>query len=211
MPTIKLRDSKGGEGKDVNLSDAVFGQQLSIPLLHQVAVDQAANRRAGTHETKERSDVRGGGRKPFRQKGTGRARQGTIRAPHMRGGGTVFGPHPRSYRKHINKKMRRQALRQALSDLVANEALLVFEEHGISEPKTKHAAAFMENLGVAGTKTVVVTDGVDHVLLRSARNLPYARVMPVNELSFSDLLNIDNLVVSSDALKKIESLWGEAK
>lgn len=209
MPTVKIRNNKGGEGAEVQLSEAVFGQQLNIPLLHQVAVDEAANKRAGTHETKERGDVRGGGRKPFRQKGTGRARQGTIRAPHMRGGGTVFGPHPRSYRKHINKKMRRTAIRQALSDMVAGENLVVFEDHGIREPKTRNAVAFLENLGVAGEKTVIVTDGVDQTLFRAARNLPWARVLPVNELSFSDLLDIDKLVVSSDALQKMEALWGE--
>lgn len=208
MPSIKLRDNQGGEGTEITLSESVFGQKANIPLLHQAALAELANKRAGTHDTKERSEVRGGGKKPFKQKGTGRARQGTSRAPQMRGGGTVFGPTPHSYRQQLNKKMKRAAIRQALSDLYASGKVCIIENHGITEPKTRNAAALIRSLGLEGKKTLFVTEDVDRLLLQAMRNLRDVQLIPTNEISLHQLLDIDGLVLTSAALKKIESMWG---
>src|SRR5580704_7108027 len=174
MATIPLYNAEGKEVGSLPLPDAIFGVEFNESLVHQAIVAEEANQRQGTHNTKQRSDVRGGGRKPWKQKGTGRARQGTIRAPHWRGGGVVFGPHPRDYRKALPVKMRRGAIRSVLSNKVRENAVIGLEALGIQgdAPKTRQVVEVLKALGLAGTRRVlIVIPEYDEILHLSTRNL----------------------------------------
>lgn len=191
------------------VDDAVFGVPMNEPLVHQVVVAQMANARIGSANTKTRSEVAGGGRKPWRQKGTGRARQGSIRAPHWRGGGVVFGPHPRSYVQAIPRKMRRQALRCALSVRAQEGRILLVDQLSFDAPKTREAAALLRRLNV-NRSALVLTMGVDANVVLSARNLPDVDTLPVDQLSVVDVLRHQYLVLPVPAIRQLEVRLGAA-
>ena len=189
------------------LSDAVFGVAMNPTLVHQVVVAQQANARVGSADTKRRGEVAGGGRKPWRQKGTGRARQGSTRAPHWRGGGVVFGPHPRSYAQAIPRKMRRLALKCVLSSKVQEGRLVVLESLALPEPKTRVAVDLLRKLNVDRT-ALIVTPGINEYVVRAARNIPTAATMPAEQLNVVELLRHDYLVLPVDAVRQIEQRLG---
>ncbi|HET6819024.1 MAG TPA: 50S ribosomal protein L4 [Candidatus Limnocylindria bacterium] len=206
MASTTILKADGGKGAKLDLSDALFGAPVNQALIHQAAVRQLATRRAGTADTLTRGQVTGGGRKPWRQKGTGRARQGSRTAPHWKGGGVVFGPHPRSYDQKMNAKMRRAALRGVLSAKADEGALRVVEGFGLDEIGTR---AFAERLAAwdAGGKVLVVLPARDHVVERSCRNLPEVRVILANSLNVIDLLEADTVVFTRDALARAEEMY----
>ncbi|WP_112179280.1 MULTISPECIES: 50S ribosomal protein L4 [Paraliobacillus] len=201
MPKVALYNQSGSQVGDIEINDAVFGIEPNEHVLHDAVVMQQASRRQGTHAVKNRSAVRGGGRKPWRQKGTGRARQGTIRAPQWVGGGVVFGPTPRSYSYKLPKKVRRLALRSALSSKVKEDSLIVLEGLAFNAPKTKEFVNLLNVLKV-DTKVLIVTADKDEVVARSANNLPNAKVLPVSEVNVIDLLTHDKLILTKDAAEK---------
>jgi large subunit ribosomal protein L4 len=206
MASTTILKPDGGKGAKLDLSDALFGAPVNQALIHQAAVRQLATRRVGTADTLTRGQVTGGGRKPWRQKGTGRARQGSRTAPHWKGGGVVFGPHPRSYDQKMNAKMRRAALRGVLSAKADEGALRVVEGFGLDEIGTR---AFAERLAAwdAGGKVLVVLPARDHVVERSCRNLPEVRVILANSLNVIDLLEADTVVFTWDALARAEEMY----
>lgn len=205
MANIEVKNTSGKKVEVRDLNAAVFGIEPNIPVMHQVVRAQRASWRQGTHDTKTRGQVRGGGKKPWRQKGTGRARQGTIRAPQWAGGGTVFGPHPRSYAFRVNNKEVKLALRSALSAKLADEELFVIDDFGFEAPKTKEAKAVLDALNVSGRTTIVVGDEDVNAYL-SFRNLPLVEVIPVCEMNTYDLVNNKALVISAEALNRIEEV-----
>ncbi|MDE2127535.1 MAG: 50S ribosomal protein L4 [Armatimonadetes bacterium] len=213
MPSISLYNQAGKEAGTLDLPEAVFGVDWNEALVHQAMVAEAANRRQGTASTKTRSQVRGGGRKPWRQKGTGRARQGTIRAPHWRGGGVVGGPVPRSYRKALPVKMRRGALRCILSARVAAGDVIGLDQWKLDSPtpKTRAARAVIQNLELDGySRILVIIPELDRVLWRSTRNLPNVHLRYGNEFSVSDVLFARKIVLLSGAVARIQSAWEPA-
>jgi large subunit ribosomal protein L4 len=193
MAQITVKTAAGSDAGEVELDDAVFAVQPNVPLMHQVVTAQLANRRAGTQSTKTRSEVRGGGAKPYRQKGTGNARQGSTNAPHYTGGGVALGPKPRDYRQRTPKKMIRAALRSALSDRASEGKVVVVDSWGFSRPKTKDAKAALAALGVAGRTLVVVAD-VESPAGRSFRNLPEVQLIKAGELNAYDVLCNDWII-----------------
>jgi large subunit ribosomal protein L4 len=204
MATAKLLKMDGTEAGTVELSDKVFSVAPNPTLVHDVAVALLANQRQGNHETKTRKDVRGGGQKPYRQKGTGNARRGSIREPHLRGGGTVFGPHKRSYRKHVPTRMGRQALCCALSSRAGEEGLFVLDAAAVDTPRTKPVKQMMDRVSPDGKRTLVVTAEVNRALLLSARNLPKVAVRTAADVNALDVLNAARVVVEQGALSKLE-------
>ena len=192
----------------VDLPAEIFDVAVNVPLIHQVVVAQQAAARQGTHATKTRGEVRGGGRKPYRQKGTGRARQGSISAPHYRGGGVVFGPHPRSYEQRLPRKMKRLALRGALTAKLGDEQLKVIDTFGLEAIKTKELAGVLSALQATG-RVLVVAPGRDQTLERSARNLPTVEVILADSLNVVDLLRADLVLIEQPALSRIEQVFGE--
>jgi large subunit ribosomal protein L4 len=201
MASVKLTSAAGKAGKSIDLDDAYFGVQPNLPLMHQVVTAQLAARRAGTQSTKTRAEVRGGGAKPWRQKGTGRARQGSIRAPHWRGGGVTHAPKPRSYAQRTPKKMIRAALASALSDRRADDKVIVLDGWGIDEPSTKAAVAVLDKLGTEGRVLVVLTrDESDTATWKSLRNLGHVHVITVDELNAYDVLVSDWVVFTQASL-----------
>ena len=203
MATIDIKTAEGKKASTAELADSVFGIEPNVPVMHQVVRMQRASWRAGTHQTKTRGMVSGGGKKPFRQKGTGRARQGTIRAPHWRGGGVVFGPHPRSYAFKVNKKEIKLAIRSALSAKLADEQLIVVDKLEFEKPRTKDAVAVLDALGVEGRCTVVVNEENTNAIL-SLRNILTVDVITSGEENVHELLDNKFLVFEQDALKKLE-------
>ncbi|WP_085993684.1 50S ribosomal protein L4 [Oceanobacillus senegalensis] len=201
MPKVALLKQDGSNAGDFELNDAVFGIEPNTHVLHEAVVMQRASLRQGTHDVKNRSEVRGGGRKPWRQKGTGRARQGSIRSPQWVGGGTVFGPTPRSYSYKLPKKVRRLAVRSALSSKVKEESLIVLEGISIDTPKTKEVIKMLDALNV-NEKAIIVTAAKDEVVARSANNLQSVKVLTVEELNVLDLLTHDKLILTKDAADK---------
>ncbi|GEN31975.1 large subunit ribosomal protein L4 [Cerasibacillus quisquiliarum] len=201
MPKVALFKQDGSQTGDIELNEAVFGIEPNTHVLHEAVVMQRASLRQGTHKVKNRSEVRGGGRKPWRQKGTGRARQGSIRSPQWVGGGVVFGPTPRSYSYKLPKKVRRLALRSALSSKVANDNVIVLEELVFEAPKTKQFVDMLNNLKV-DTKALVVTTDKDENVIRSANNLQEVKVLTVEEVNVLDLLAHDKLILTKDAAEK---------
>jgi len=206
MPSAPLYSPTGERAGDVDLAEAVFGQARRIDLIHQAVERELANRRQGTHDTKSRSEVRGGGRKPFRQKGTGRARQGSTRAPHFRHGGVVHGPTPRDYEKKMPQKMRRAAFRSALSAKVADGEVKVLEALAVEEISTRQFSDFLGKLEPVG-KTVLVLAARDEKAILSARNLPGVRVIVLPGLSTYEVVRAETLVFTRDAVAKIEELY----
>lgn len=199
MATVEVHRLDGSRARSVELDEAVFGIEPNGPVTHQVVTAQRAAARAGTHSTRTRSEVAGGGGKPWRQKGTGRSRQGSIRAPQWTGGGVAFGPRPRGYRKRTPKKMVQLALRSALSDRASEGRVAIVEEWTFSTPRTKDAKAALAALGVEGRALVVVPRD-DEVALKSFRNLPDVHVIPPGELNAYDVLTHDWVVFSLQTL-----------
>ena len=206
MPQTTLYDRNGTSLGNVDLSDELFAAPVNEAVLHQVATAQLAGRRAGTHDSLNRGDVAGGGKKPYRQKGTGRARQGSTRAPHYRGGGAVFGPHPRSYDQRVPRKMRRLALRGALTAKLGSEAIKVIDTFGLEAIGTKGFAAVLSALDAKG-RVLVVAPGVDERLRLSARNLPAVDVILADSLNVVDLLNADIVLIEQPALARMEEVY----
>jgi large subunit ribosomal protein L4 len=207
MPSIPLYDRTGKTVGNVELSDALFAAPVNTAVLHQVVTAQLAARRMGTHDTQTRAEVRGGGRKPYRQKGTGRARQGSIRAPHYRGGGVVFGPHPRSYEQRLPRKMKRLALRGALTAKLGDEQLKVIDGFGLDAIKTKDLAGVLRALDASG-RVLVVAPGRDQNLELSARNLPTVNVILADSLNVVDLIDADLVLIEQPALARMETVYG---
>ncbi|MFI5041471.1 MAG: 50S ribosomal protein L4 [Acidimicrobiales bacterium] len=199
MPTINVHTSAGGAAGSIDLDESLFGVQPNVPVMHQVVTAQLAAARRGTQSTKTRAEVSGGGAKPFRQKGTGRARQGSTRAPHWSGGGVALGPKPRSYRQRTPKKMIRLALASALSDRLAGEKVVVVDGWGFDTARTKDAAAALAALGVTGRIVVVVAPD-DAVTIKSFRNLPEVHLLVTTELNAYDVLCSDYLVFTTAVL-----------
>lgn len=197
--TVDLKTQDGGTAGSVTLDAELFGIEPNLAVLHQVVTAQLAARRSGSANTKTRAEVRGGGAKPYRQKGTGRARQGSIRAPQFTGGGIVHGPKPRSYRKKINKKMNRLALCSALSDRAQSERVVVVDQWQFAAPKTKDAVSVLENLELGG-KIMMVVAPTDDTAIRSFRNLPSVQLVQAAELNAYDVLCSDWLVFTSETL-----------
>ena len=206
MPQTTLYDRTGATVGNVELSDELFAAPVNEAVLHQAATAQLAGRRIGTHDTKTRAEVAGGGRKPYRQKGTGRARQGSIRAPHYRGGGAVFGPQPRSYEQRLPKKMRRLALRGALTAKLGDEAIRVVDRFGLDGIKTRDVAGILAALKASG-RVLVVAPAADEQLRLSARNLPSVEVILADSLNVVDIVNADCLVIEQPALARMEEVY----
>jgi large subunit ribosomal protein L4 len=199
MASITLKNRSGGDAGTVDLSDAVFGIEPNVPVMHQVVTAQLAAKRSGTQSTKTRAEVRGGGAKPWKQKGTGRARAGSSRSPMWKGGGVALGPKPRSYAQKTPKKMIRLALRSALSDRAADDKVIVVDEWGFDAPRTKDAIAALSALGVEG-RVLVVLDGDDIVTWKCFRNLPEVHLIEADQLNAYDVLVSDYVVFSRDTL-----------
>ncbi|MBO8157468.1 MAG: 50S ribosomal protein L4 [Bacillaceae bacterium] len=201
MPKVALFNQSGSQVGDIELNDAVFGIEPNTHVLHEAVVMQRASQRQGTHKVKNRSEVSGGGRKPWRQKGTGRARHGSIRSPQWVGGGTVFGPTPRSYSFKLPKKVRRLALKSALSTKVIDENIIVLEDIKIEAPKTKEVVKMLQNLNVS-EKALIVTAGEDQNVALSANNIPGVDVLTVEQVNVLDLLAHDKLIITKEAAEK---------
>jgi len=207
VPEVKLFNQDGSEAGNVELASDVFGIEPNEHVIHQVVVMQRAAKRQGTHAVKNRSAVRGGGRKPWRQKGTGRARHGSIRSPQWVGGGVVFGPTPeRNYKSRLPKKVRRLALKSALSAKVKNDNVIVVNELQFAEPKTKEMVNVLEGLN-AGQNVLIVTENkADNVVL-SANNLQAVKVITVNEVNVLDIVSHDKLILTKDAAEKAGEVY----
>jgi large subunit ribosomal protein L4 len=206
MASTTLFDKAGKNLGSVELHDELFGAPVNEAVLHQVVTAQLAGRRTGTADTKTRGEVRGGGRKPYRQKGTGRARQGSRTAPHYRGGGAVFGPHPRSYEQRLPRKMKRLALRGALTAKLGDEAIRVIDSFGLEAIKTASVAGVLTALNATG-RVLVVAPASDETLQLSARNLPTVEVIRADSLNVVDILNADTLVIEQPALARMEEVY----
>ena len=205
MPVIKVKNMQGAEVEELTLNDEVFGIEPNKAVVHEVVVSYLAGLRQGTHSTKSRGEVRGGGRKPWRQKGTGRARAGTSRSPLWRGGAIIFGPKPRSYETRVNKKKVSLALRSALSDKVNENAMVVVDALGFEAPKTKEMVKVLEALG-AEKKTLLVLPELDEVVVKSARNIAGVTPVTVSELNTYEILNNNTVVFTKEAALKIEEV-----
>ena len=206
MTTIEIKDASGKKAGDAELSASVFGIEPNVPVMHQVVRAQRASWRAGTSNTLTRGQVRGGGKKPWRQKGTGRARQGSIRSPQWAGGGTVFGPHPRSYAFRVNNKEVKLAMRSALSAKLADGQFTVVDGFNFEKPRTKDAKAFIQAMGFEGQRTTLVIGNEDVTTWLSFRNLEKVNVLPVAEANTYELLDNKQLVFTAEALKRIEEV-----
>lgn len=203
MANFKLMDQNGNNAGEVTLNDNVFSVEPNEAVVFDAIIRQRAGKRQGTSKVKNRSAVRGGGKKPWRQKGTGRARQGSIRAPQWRGGGVVFGPTPRSYAYSMPRKQRRLAIKSVLSQKLLDQNLVVLDKLTLDAPKTKDFVAILNGLKLEGK--VLVVSGDKNVQL-SAKNLPKVKVVPVNGLNVEDAVNYDKLVLTQDDVKKIEEV-----
>ncbi len=205
MPELSVRNLAGETVDTIALSDDVFGAPINMSLMHQAVLRILAGRRAGTHKAKTRAEVRGGGAKPWRQKGTGRARQGTRSSPLWRGGGVVFPPTPRSYAVRMPKKMRRQATRAALSSRITDEGLMVVTSLEPEMPRTKQMVAALENLQAAG-KVLLVDQQIAESTNRAGRNIPGVSMKPASTLNIVDVLDHDHLIFSVEGIRQLERL-----
>ncbi|QOR66769.1 50S ribosomal protein L4 [Cytobacillus suaedae] len=205
MPKVALYSQTGSTLGEIELNDSVFGIEPNNHVLFEAVIMQRASLRQGTHKTKIRSEVRGGGRKPWKQKGTGRARQGSIRSPQWRGGGIVFGPTPRSYSFKLPKKVRRLAVRSALSSKVLENNLLVLDNLTLEAPKTKEMTTILKGLSVE-RKALIVTGDVNESVALSARNIPGVTVVTANGINVLDVLNHDKLIMTKAAVEKVEEV-----
>jgi large subunit ribosomal protein L4 len=206
MPQTILYDKAGKNVGNVELSDSLFAAPVNAAVLHQVVTAQLAGRRTGTHDTKTRGEVRGGGAKPYRQKGTGRARQGSKSAPHYRGGGVVFGPHPRSYEQRLPRKMKRLALRGALTAKLGDAAIKIIDAFGIEAIRTRDLAGVLGALEAHG-RVLVIAPGRDEKLELSARNLPTVEILLADSLNVVDLLKADIVLIEQSALARMEEVY----
>lgn len=207
MATLDVKDMSGKKVSTLQVSDEVFGIEPNEKAMHAVVVNHLANRRQGTQSTKTRSEVRGGGRKPWRQKGTGRARHGSIRSPIWVSGGVAHGPKPRKYSYRLNRRQRRVALLSALSAKCNAGEIILIDEFDFPDYKTKSVVAMLEALG-AGKKALIVSDTVDEKMVKSARNIPGVKTTTADLVNVYDLLNADTFILSVDAIKKIEEVFG---
>lgn len=206
MAKIEIKDASGKKVEETELNAAVFGIEPNVHVMHTVVRAYRAAMRQGTHDTKTRGEVRGGGKKPWRQKGTGRARQGTIRAPHWVGGGTVFGPHPRSYAFRVNRKEVKLAMRSALSAKLADEQLIVVDGFAFEKPCTKDAKAALKALGCDDRRTTIVIADDDVNTYLSFRNLPYVNVIPVSDANTLELIDNKALVMTRVAMDRLQEV-----
>jgi large subunit ribosomal protein L4 len=206
MPQTTLYDRTGASVGSVELNDELFAAPVNAAVLHQVVIAQLAGRHLGTSDTKTRGEVRGGGRKPYRQKGTGRARQGHRTAPHFRGGGQVFGPHPRSYEQRLPRKMKRLALRGALTAKFGDDAIRVIDTFGLEAIKTRDFVDVLAALK-AGGRVLVVAPNRDQKLELSSRNLPTVEVILADSLNVVDLLNADVVLIEQPALARMDEVY----
>ena len=205
---IQVYNLKGEEAGQIEINDYVFGVPFNEAVVHQALVRQMANRRVGTADTQTRGEVSKTGRKPFAQKHTGRARRGSAKSPLLKGGGVVFGPHPRSYHQDMPKKMRRLALRCVLSAKVREGKLKVVEKLEFEQPKTKLMLDALVSLGI-NTPVIIATAGVEPGVIKSAHNLPRTRTIPAHLLNVADMLSYKSLIMTVDAVRKVEQLWGQ--
>ena len=206
MPNVALYNMEGKQIGEITLNDAVFGQEVNKSVLHQVVVNYLANQRQGTQSTKTRSEVRGGGIKPWRQKGTGRARQGSIRAPQWIKGGIALGPKPRDYSYTLNKKVKALALKSALSSKVAEQEIIVVDDIAMTEIKTKTIATMLKNFNVDSKALIVTNDKNDNVV-KSAKNIPGVGTAFTGSLNVYEILNHDKLIITKDAVSKLEEVY----
>ena len=206
MPQTTLYDRTGASVGTVDLPESLFAAPVNAAVLHQVVIAQLAGRRTGTSNTLRRGEVRGGGKKPYRQKGTGRARQGSIRAPHYRGGGVVFGPHPRSYEQRLPRKMKKLALRGALTAKLGDNAIKVIDAFGLEAIKTRELVAVLAAVQ-AGGRVLVIAPARDQNLDLSARNLPTVEVILADSLNVVDLLRADVVLIEQPALARMEEVY----
>lgn len=206
MPTITLISTSGKKVGEMELNSSVFGTERNIPLLHQAVVEELANQRSGTADTLKRGEVSGGGRKPFRQKGTGRARQGSIRAPHFPGGGIVWGPHPRSYAQNMPRKMRRVALKSALSAKLADGEIIVIDDLKLDGISTKKMAQILISIEAKG-RVLIATTELTEELVKSARNIKGLTVRSATALSVAEVIDSDRVVLTKAAAQKLEEAF----
>ncbi len=209
MPSTTVYNMAGEAVEQLELSEQVFGVIPNVAVLHQVVTAQLVNRRQGNASTKTRSEVSGGGKKPYKQKGTGHARQGSSRAPQFRHGGVVFGPRPHKYHHDVPKKMRRLAIRSALSDKVANERLIVVNELTMETPRTKDMQALLARLPIEGKKVLMMLPGRDENIVLSTRNIPTAKVQHVSSINVVELLKHDCVIMPKQTVRWIELVFGE--
>jgi large subunit ribosomal protein L4 len=209
MPSTTVYNMAGEAVGELELSEQVFGVTPNVAVLHQVVTAQLVNRRQGNASTKTRSEVSGGGRKPYKQKGTGRARQGSTRAPQFRHGGTVFGPKPHPYHHDVPKKMRRLAIKSALSDKVANEQLIVLEDLAMEAPRTKEMLEILDRLPVNGKRVLMMLPRRDENIVLSTRNIPSAKVQHVSSINVVELLKHDCLIMPKRSVRWIELVFGD--
>ena len=206
MPTVAVYDIANNQVGDIELNENIFGVEMNAGLVHQAVVMQLASQRLGTHATKTRGMVRGGGRKPWKQKGTGRARSGSTRSPIWVGGGTVFGPSPRSYAFSMPRKQRRLAIMCALSDKVANGEFVVLDSINFEAPKTKEAVKMLQNFGVDKKALIITADYAENVE-KSSRHIPGVKAINTTGLNVFDILNANKLFITKDAIARIEEVY----
>jgi large subunit ribosomal protein L4 len=205
MPTVGVFNKEGNKVADMELNESIFGAEVNQYALHQVVVALLANKRQGTQSTKTRSEVRGGGIKPWRQKGTGRARQGSIRAPQWIKGGIVFAPKPRDYRVSVPKSMRKVAMKSALTSKVQENQMIVLESLNFDAPKTKSIVEMLKAL--EANKALIITAESNEVVYKSARNIQGISIIPANNINVYDLLKYEKLIITKDAVSKIEEVY----
>jgi large subunit ribosomal protein L4 len=208
MPKVAVYNTDGKQVGEIELKDEVFGVQVNEPLLHQAVQVYLANQRQGTQSAKTRAEISGGGRKPWRQKGTGRARQGSTRSPQWTGGGVVFAPKPRDYSQKLPKKMRRLAMLSALSSKAANNEIMVLDSLLMDQPKTGFIARMLKNLNV-DRKALIVVKGKDETIAKSARNIPGVKTAFAGTLNVYDILKYDTFVITRDAVEEVEEVYGK--
>lgn len=205
MANVSVYNMEGKEVSSIELNDSIFGVKINEHLVHMAVVQQLANKRQGTQSAKTRAEVRGGGRKPWRQKGTGHARQGSIRSPQWKGGGVVFAPKPRDYSFKLNRKEKQAALKSALTSRLVENKLIVLDELTFDEIKTKKMLAVLDNLKV--NKALIVLGEKDQKVELSARNIPTVRTVLSNSINVYDILKYETLVLTKDAVEKIEEVY----
>ena len=205
MPTVGVFNKEGNKVSDMELSESVFAVEVNEYALHQVVVALLANKRQGTQSTKTRSEVRGGGAKPWRQKGTGRARQGSIRAPQWIKGGIVFAPKPRDYRTSVPKSMRKVAMKSALTSKVQENQMIILDTLNFEAPKTKNIVEMLKAL--EANKALIITAESNEVVYKSARNIQGINIIPANNINVYDLLKYEKLIITKDAVSKIEEVY----
>ena len=206
MPNVALYNISGKQVGEIELNENIFGADVNIEAMHQVVRMYLANQRQGTQSALTRAEVRGGGKKPWRQKGTGRARHGSIRSPQWKKGGIVFAPKPRSYRYTVPKKIKRIAMKSALSSKLIDNNIVVIEELNFDTPKTKQVVSLLDNLNVNSKTLIVLADNNENIV-KSARNIAGVKTTFVNTLNVYDILNYDKFIITKDAVKKVEEVY----